>query len=255
VEGLPVYPNTPEGMMALNTESYYRLLNCGLKLAAGAESATGAKTTPVGYNRAYVKTGPGATLARFLELWRQGGNFVTNGPMLFLDADNTEPGGTIALTAKGGTVRVRTRAKWDQPLTSLEIIANGEIVAKAHVNKDASEAEVSFSLPVRNGTWIAARATGDDRFWTDEEMRRFRSQGKVAGGEAPARLRFAHTSPIYVTVGGTGARVARSLAEAALIVDAFERYARQTADPQHLDEIILDVENARDALRRLRTEP
>ena len=37
-------PNTPEGMMRMNTDTYYRLLNCGLRLAAGAGSATGAAT-------------------------------------------------------------------------------------------------------------------------------------------------------------------------------------------------------------------
>jgi hypothetical protein len=58
VEGLPAYPNTAEGMMQLSLESYYRLLNCGLRLAAGAESAAGAKNTPAGYNRAYVRAGP-----------------------------------------------------------------------------------------------------------------------------------------------------------------------------------------------------
>ncbi len=46
VEGFAEYPATPEGMMQLSTDSYYRLLNCGLRLAAGAGSATGAKTTP-----------------------------------------------------------------------------------------------------------------------------------------------------------------------------------------------------------------
>ncbi|MDO8544249.1 MAG: hypothetical protein Q7S40_27740 [Opitutaceae bacterium] len=35
VDGFPVYDDTPEGMMKLNMESYYRLLNCGLRLAAG----------------------------------------------------------------------------------------------------------------------------------------------------------------------------------------------------------------------------
>ena len=32
----PVYPDTDVGMLQLNTDTYYRLLNCGLRLAAGA---------------------------------------------------------------------------------------------------------------------------------------------------------------------------------------------------------------------------
>ena len=36
VDGFPEYPNTPKGMIQMNCETYYRLLNCGLRLAAGA---------------------------------------------------------------------------------------------------------------------------------------------------------------------------------------------------------------------------
>ncbi|MCP5119043.1 MAG: hypothetical protein GY953_50210, partial [bacterium] len=31
VSGFPEYPDTPEGMMRMNTDTYYRLLNCGLR--------------------------------------------------------------------------------------------------------------------------------------------------------------------------------------------------------------------------------
>ena len=33
VKGFPEYPNTPQGMLEMNFEAYYRLLNCGLRLA------------------------------------------------------------------------------------------------------------------------------------------------------------------------------------------------------------------------------
>lgn len=65
VEGFPIYPDTELGMMQMNTETYYRLLNWGLRLAAGAGSATGVKQVPVGYNRAYVQVDRAATLRQF----------------------------------------------------------------------------------------------------------------------------------------------------------------------------------------------
>ena len=54
VDGFPTYPDTELGMMFMNTDTYYRILNWGLHLVAGAGSATGAKEVPVGYNRTYV---------------------------------------------------------------------------------------------------------------------------------------------------------------------------------------------------------
>ena len=71
VEGLPEYPNTAEGMLRMNNETYYRLLNCGLRLAAGAGSATGAKATPVGYNRAYVRAGKNAAKQYLQEILKE----------------------------------------------------------------------------------------------------------------------------------------------------------------------------------------
>src|SRR5690606_17918576 len=121
VEGFPNYPETPEGMMNMSLEWYYRLLNCGLRLAAGAESATGAKSTPVGSNRAYVRAGENPTYQQFLEAWKAGRNFVTCGPMLFMTVNGREPGETIALDAPG-EVTVEVEALADQPLTHLEVV-------------------------------------------------------------------------------------------------------------------------------------
>ena len=73
----------------LNTDTYYRLLNCGLRLAAGGGSATGVKQAPVGYNRAYVaRRRRMPRFDEFYEAWKSGRNFVTNGPMLILRTDS-----------------------------------------------------------------------------------------------------------------------------------------------------------------------
>jgi hypothetical protein len=241
VGGLPTYPPTAEGMMQLNTDSYYRLLNCGLRLAAGAESATGAKSTPAGYNRAYVRAGTRPALAEFLEAWRGGRNFVTNGPMIFLTANGQEPGDTIKLPAGGGKVDIRAAAMCDQPLRSLDIVVNGRVVAHG------STGDVRATIEVREGSWIAARATAEDRTLSDAELDRFKS-GSKQGGEEPTRVRFGHTSPIYCTVAGAGPRVAASLIEARKILDAFERYARATAGPKYLQEILDTLPRARQLL-------
>jgi hypothetical protein len=242
--GLPEYPGTAEGMMRLNTDSWYRLLNCGLRLAAGAESATGAKTTPPGYNRAYVKVAAGTGLREFYDAWRRGRNFVTNGPMVFLSGpEGAGPGETIALAAPGGSVRVKVRAVSDQPLRSLELVVNGRVEAVAKIARDATTAELEAPVAFREGGWIAARATAEDRLLDDSEMVRYDEPGRL-GRTAPTRLRFGHTSPIYVTVGGAGARVESSVQEAGAMLAAFERFARESASPAALAEVLAAMPEA-----------
>jgi hypothetical protein len=106
---------------------------------------------------------------------------------------------------------------------------------------------VRATVEVRAGSWIAARATAEDRTLSDVELERFKG-GTKQGGEEPTRLRFGHTSPIYCTVGGAGPRVAASLSEARKMLDKFERYARATAGPQYLQEILGSLPRARKLL-------
>ena len=237
VDGFPEYPNTAIGMIRMNFETYYRLLNCGLRLAAGAGSATGAKTTPVGYNRAYVRAGSNPTLSQFLEAWRKGQNFVTNGPMIFLCTDkNQRPGDTVILPSKGGTVSFQVTAHSEQPLHSLELVANGEVVGQVNIDSKQYEAKLSLSLPIREGTWIAARCIEEDQLLSDEQLSRYSRGGSLP--EKPCRLRYAHTSPIYITVGGKEPYVPFSVKDAREMLKSFEHFARKTTAGECLDEIL-----------------
>ncbi len=249
VDGFPEYPSTPEGMMQLNMDSYYRLLNCGLRLAAGAGSATGAKTTPAGYNRSYVRLEGAPRLKEFLEAWRSGRNFVTDGPMIFLTVNaSNSPGDIVALPGNGGQLRAKARAICNQPLRSLEIVMNGTVTAQAKVRPDDREAQIEVALNIQQGSWVAARATAEDRLLSDEELARYvKSEGKP---QNPCRLLFGHTSPVYVTVGGAGAAIPSSLGEAARMLDGFEQFALKTASEQYRGEILEALRVAREKLKR-----
>ena len=238
--GLPVYPETAEGMLALATESYYRLLNCGLRLAAGAGSATGVKSSPAGYNRAYVCVPEGATAREFLEAWRGGRNFVTNGPMVFLRANGSEPGDTIALPASGGKLHVHVEALAHFPLQSVRIVLNGRVVATS------PGSVLETDLDLKEGAWIAAVATAEAPM-SDADRTRYRETSRL-GGEEPTGLHFGHTSPIYVTVGGAGARVEGSVREASRLLDAFAAFAQRTAAPEFRNEIADAIAVARTRL-------
>lgn len=248
--GLPIYPDTPEGMMQMNTDTYYRLLNCGLRLAAGAGSATGAKDNPVGYNRAYVQAGRKPTLPQFLSAWRAGRNFVTNGPVVFLKVEDGGPGDTVTLSAGGDELKLRAEALSEQPLTSLEIVSNGKVIATAD-KLTGSQAEIVTRFAVKKPCWIAARCTERDGWLTDEEL----AADHNYGGRLPCRpcrLRFAHTSPVYVTVEKRSVRVPESLDEAGQMLDAFEAFARREADDKYRDEITGALLDARAGLGKLR---
>jgi len=249
VEGFPVYRDTPAGMMQMNTEPYYRLLNCGLRLAAGAGSATGVKTVPVGYNRTYVQAGPQPTLPQFLQAWREGRNFVTNGPMVFLHLEGDhQPGAALQLPAGGHRIHLKARAISEQPLRSLEILVNGVVVGGAHIAPESREAEVDFHWEASESCWIAARATEEDLFLDDQELSRYHSEirdGSRTLQEEPCRLRFAHTSPIYVEAGGKPIRVGASLREARKMLDAFGGFAQREAKGKYGEEILDRLTEAR----------
>ena len=256
LEGLPKYANTPLDMMRMNTDGYYRLLNCGLRLAAGAGSSSGAQDSPVGYNRAYVRAGRNPDLETFLQAWREGRNFVTNGPMVFFTVRDVSgrpvtyrPGDTIAFERQGGRLRLTATVHSDQPLRSLEIVANGQVVRGGLLQGNLRQAEIESTLEVDVGTWLAVRATAEDRLLSDERLARYR---RKIDDQLPCRLRFAHTSPVYATVGGQGAWVQESVDEARRWLDGFERLARSKADQQHLAEILEALDAARLKLTELR---
>ena len=252
VVNLPVYPNTDVGMLQMNTESYYRLLNCGLRLAAGAGSATGVKEAPPGYNRAYVRVGPTDSLADFYEAWKAGRNFVTNGPMLLLRTERGQrPGDVIQLPAGGGTLKVRVDALSNDPLTAVEIVINGRVVRSFDVT-GAKNVSHASTINVERGSWIAATATSLDELLDTRELLRYADHRDQRNPRfAPSRLRFAHTSPIYVTVGGRGTAVKTSIDECRRMLAQFERFAATNIDARFGASLATAVQHADVRLREL----
>ena len=120
----------------------------------------------------------------------------------------------------------------------MELVANGLVRARADLSTSQREAELAFSIDVKEGTWVAARCTAEDRLLSDQELGMYSEQGGLPA--SPTRLRFAHTSPIYITVGTKKPRVAASVDEAEKMLEAFKRFAQKRADGQYLAEI-LDV--------------
>jgi hypothetical protein len=82
-------------------------------------------------------------------------------------------------------VQVVARARSQVPISTLELIVNGEVVTASKPGSDGSLAEVRHELPVNRSSWIAARVWGP--------------ANRLVMNDARA---FAHTSPVYCYVGG-----------------------------------------------------
>src|SRR5207245_1642276 len=125
---------------------WYRLLDCGLRIPAGA--GTDAMTNyaslrgPVGLNRVYVRTDGVVDHGRFLAGLRAGRTFATNGPLLELAVRPrgaqawTEPGETIALGRGRHELEARVWLRSIVPLDRLEVVGNGAVVASVPLTGD-----------------------------------------------------------------------------------------------------------------------
>src|SRR5262249_2852721 len=82
----------PRGNGYYSQEIYYELLECGLRLPPSAGSASGVLPNPVGYNRVYVKVGDDRSYPAWWSALRAGRSFVTNGPLLRVEAGGSPPG-------------------------------------------------------------------------------------------------------------------------------------------------------------------
>ena len=192
-----------------STEVYYRLLNCGFRLAAtgGTDNFSDVwRDPPPGGARTYVHVDGPLSVTSWMEGVKRQRTFASTGPILFLDVAGREPGDEIALdTSDPEMLSVRAEAISIAPMDRLEIVVNGTV---AHTVAATDSFRITFDgdVAVPQGGWIAARVLGpSSRHITDSYA-------------------FAHTSPVYVVRDG---RPFRSAADARFLADAVEAIWRR----------------------------
>jgi len=172
------YGDTAEGTYRLVLGKYYRLLNCGFRLPVSAGSAAGVKPNPVGGNRVYVRPGGPLTYAAFMDAFKGGRSFVTNGPMIFFSVAGVEPGGSLALAPGANRVEVEVTVISQLPLRRINLVHNGRPICVLDLREVA---------PGREWTWRGTVELDDHSGWL------------AAHVEAEHQwVRFAHTSPVWV---------------------------------------------------------
>jgi hypothetical protein len=154
------------GWTEFGFRNWYALLDCGYRLRPTAGSANGVHPVPLGFGRVYVKIDGDFTYAKWLEGLNAGRSFVTTGPLLLASFAD----GTVSGTAESA-----------EPLSRIEIVANGELV-KTVKPANAPRASGGFESPFREPVsldgsgWVAVRCFQERR--------------------------FAHTAPFFVDVPG-----------------------------------------------------
>ena len=185
-------------------EVWHHLLNLGFPVAATAGSDVMLnfyRTMAPGATRTYVHTGGATDFDSFLEGLKAGRSFVTTGPLVEFTVEGAMPGGVVA-GGEGGQAAWSLRLHTATPVTTAEILVNGEVVEQRELDAGAHQTlEGTVSLPA--GGWVALRVTGPD-------IEAWPGMGEYA---------FAHTSPIWIGEVGSVDREAE-LRSAQVLVQA-----------------------------------
>ncbi len=177
----------PHGNGYWSQEIYYHVLNCGLRLSPSAGSASGVLPNPVGYNRVYVYTAGEFNYERWFAGLRAGRCFVTNGPLLRVQA-NGQHSGHVFQVAEENSIELELNAELTsrEPVRTIEVIQNGQVVRQVSFDewkRTGSLGKVRF----QTSGWCLVRAMADDSH----------------------TFCFASTAPWYVEVGANRRRISK----------------------------------------------
>jgi TolB protein len=221
----------------ITSEVWYRLLNCGFRLPAGAGTdAMGNYASlrgPVGLVRVYVRTGPRFDHASFLAGLKAGHTFVTNAPLLEFTLGGKGPGDAIRLPQGHQELEARVTMRSPVPIDHLEIVANGSVIRELPLSGDRTSADAVVRVAIDDGGWYLLRARSDAPAWPILES-----------------YPFGSTSPVYVQVGD---RSPRSPADAAFFMTWIDRLtqAASARDDWNMPSEKSDVLNGLAAARKV----
>jgi dipeptidyl aminopeptidase/acylaminoacyl peptidase len=148
----------------LTAEVWYRLLNLGFRLPAGAGTDAMANYAslrgPVGLNRVFLDTGGRRDAASLKDAVQRGRGFASNGPLLGLEIGDAHPGDTLRL-AQPGQVNYRVALRSPVAVDHLELVMNGAVVQTFKLEGDRRRIDASGSLPIARSGWLLLRAWND----------------------------------------------------------------------------------------------
>ena len=205
-------------------EIYYHALNCGLRIAPSAGSASGVLPNPVGYNRAYVHLDGAPSYERWMEGLRAGRSIITNGPLLRVKANGELPGHVFA-AEKEISIELAAVVEGRDPVEAIEIVRDGKIERKVPLKEGLGRLEFKAS------GWFLLRCISPNE----------------------KTFRFASTAPFYVEIGAQRRRVSRGSAQFFLdwVEERIARVPLKLKDPKQLEEVLEPHQKAREFWKRL----
>ncbi len=178
---------------------YFQMLEAGLRIPLTAGSGFAKTPSPLGYNRVYALIG-NATNETWWQAIRAGNSFVTNGPLLRVNANGMPPGHLFqsneAIELDVGVVLTVA-----DPVEYLEVIVNGSSVYRAALDEYAKQGGKIPTIKIDQSGWMVVRV--------------------ITGREFSYRM--ATTSPFYFEIAGKQ-RVQVSA------VDYFQKWLQKTRE-------------------------
>jgi hypothetical protein len=215
----------PRGNGFWTQEIYYHVLNCGLRVPPSAGSASGVLPNPLGYNRVYVHVGERFSYDNWWKGLKAGCSFVTNGPLLLVQANGRLPGHVFSADeGQAITIDVDASLTTLDAVPAIEIIKDGRVELTATARPNANRQRLGPITFTESG-WFLVRVITD----------------------VPSTFRFASTAPYYVEIGRSKHRISKRSARFFLdwVDERVKRVPLKLDDPKHLKEVLAYHEQAR----------
>jgi hypothetical protein len=139
---------------------WYRLLNLGYRVAAGAGTDAMANYAslrgPAGDVRVFLETGGAKTPAALYSALKEGRTFVSNGPLLGLELAGLRPGGVLREAA--GPVPFRVALRSPVAVDHLELVHNGKVIRTFALTGNRRNLDASGEVTLPAGGWLLLRA-------------------------------------------------------------------------------------------------
>lgn len=177
----------------VTAEVWYRLLNSGFRVAAGAGTDAMANFAslrgPVGTNRVYAKHSGPLKADTWNESVRKGHSFVTNGPLVWFSVEGKGPGDELFF-GKAVELKFQATLRSIIPVDHLEIVNNGKVVHTLELKGDRRSGDFSGTLPAPETGWYVLRAWNDQPTYPVFDV-----------------YPYATTNPVYVSIDGKPLRI------------------------------------------------